>query len=286
MGYLRGKFGVEFSPERKNEESPTAVIAVVVLVVLVAAVSFALTVRNRFRAVKELETGMREPEGELVRPVQFSGISCGDVFKVSDVVDLRDRPAKVRSLLMRLEHAQETNDIEMAVETVEQLRALPGKPALDLDDRLAYYLGALNRQLLTSCRSSKWLVAVKVGPDMALSRISKEHGATLASTLMLNPDVRPDGNFTGRVVYVLNHPRFRLVVSRRSCRADLYINNRFFCRYGLLAAVRAEAGDYQLTAGFRAFARNRGIVLAEADRDELEALLPPGINVLVTESDL
>ena len=286
MAYVRGRFGVEFSPERKNEESPTAVIVVVLLVALVAAVSFGLTVRNRFKAVGEMERSVQEPRGELLRPAQPVVISCEDEFKVSKVSDLRERPAKVRGLLMRLERAQKENNIGMAVEAVEQLRALPGKPALDLDDRLARYLGALNRRLLTSRKGAKWLARVKVGPNESLSRIAKEHGATLSSTLMLNPGISPGEDCTGRDIYVLDHPRFRLVVSRRSRKADLFLGDRFFCRYDLSSSVKAEAGNYQLTGGFRMFARNRGIVLAEADCDELETLLPPGVTVLVTESDL
>ena len=81
----------------------------------------------------------------------------------------------------------------------------------------------------------------------------------------------------------MDHPRFNLVVHRRSRTADLSLNGKFFKRYDLDGDVSAAAGAYTIPARIRPFWAELGLALKVPDRAELELLLPTGTSVLVSE---
>ncbi|MBR2838382.1 MAG: LysM peptidoglycan-binding domain-containing protein, partial [Kiritimatiellae bacterium] len=195
---------------------------------------------------------------------------------------LRNRPVKARNLLMRLAEAEKARDMEMAITTIEQLRALPGSPVADLDDRLARRLGELNMLRLFEGRSGQWVKSVTVKRGDSASRIAAENGSTLASLARLNGG-NVDRIVLGRSLYVMDHPRFNLAIRRRTRTADLSLNGKFFRRYDLAGADGGKDGAYEMTATPRAFWRAVGVEFRPEDRAELELLLPVGARVLVSE---
>ena len=199
-----------------------------------------------------------------------------------DAASIAKRPVKVRNLLMRLDEAEKRRDIEMAVSTIEQLRALPGSPAADLDDALARRLGTLNVKRLFELKNAQWVKTVVVKRGDAASRIASENGSTLASLARLNGD-NIDRIAIGRKLYVMDHPRFNLVIHRRTRTADLSLNGKFFRRYYLDGEATGKPGAYEMTSNPRAVWRSLGVSLKPADRSELETLLPSGAQVLVSE---
>ena len=192
------------------------------------------------------------------------------------------RPARVRNLLMRLEEAEKSHDIEMAVTTIESIRSLPGSPAADIDDALARRLGALNIRRLFEVRSAQWVKAVTVGRGDRASRIAVENGSTLASLARLNGG-NVDRIRVGAKLYVMDHPRFNLVLRRRTRIADLSLNGKFFKRYDLPGEVRAKEGAYEVPERRKLLWDRLGSAFKADDRAELEMLLPTGASVLVSE---
>ncbi len=81
----------------------------------------------------------------------------------------------------------------------------------------------------------------------------------------------------------MNHPRFSLVVRRRSRIADLSLNGKFFKRYYLTSEVKGEPGAYEPSERLRTFFQEKSITLSTTDRQELEMLLPKGISILISE---
>ena len=193
----------------------------------------------------------------------------------------RARPQTARNLLLKLEKAEAAHDVDLAVSTIEQLRALPGDAVADIDDQLARRLGELNSRRLFRDKSRQWVKEVTVRRGDIASRIASEHGATLASLLRLNSLASADLLKVGQSLYVLDHPKFKLVVEREKRFADLFIKGRFFRRYDMTAPADAAPGDYETSARLRAFFAEMGISFSPQDRAELEMLLPSKTPVTV-----
>ena len=283
-------YGVEYNPKPVDDDSNGLgwIIAAVVVIILV---SLAWTLVSRYLASEEkkesasrLEAETRQttpvPENADV-PKTAAVEKCPDPEPVR-VKDAAKRPQKVRILLQRLEEARRKADMELEISTMEQLRSLPGAPAADLDDPLARRLGTLNTRRLFEKKSRLWVKEVEVRPGQSASRIAAENGSTLASFARLNGG-NVDKIYVGKKMYVLDHPRFQLVVHRRLKLADLMLNGKFFKRYDLLGAEKAKEGAYEIPQAVRPFWTTLGIELKTNDRTELEILLPKGSPVVVSE---
>ena len=290
MSLARGKFGIEYDPKRQGRE-PSGLGGVFVLVALAAGVSLTWTLVKHFRSSAE-EAALTRRVAEATAPPAIAEETSPDRAEPAvaeeappPVVATADsyvrRPAKVRNLLMRLEEAEKRRDVEMAVNTIESLRALPGSPAADLDDVLARRLGSLNLRRLFVIRNRQWVKTVTVRRGDSASRIASESGSTLASFARLNGgDV--DKIKLGATVYVMNHPRFNLVLHRRTRIADLSLNGKFFKRYDLQGEVTVKEGAYELPERRRVFWSTVGAPFKSADRAEIEMLMPAGSPVLVS----
>ena len=195
----------------------------------------------------------------------------------------RNRSHAATMLLLRLEKANEANDVELAVSTIEQLRALPAGEIADIDDKLARQLGELNVRRLFNGRSRQWVRLVEVRPGDSATRIAIESGSTLASLLKLNELPSADRLRIGQKLHVMDHPKFTLVVHRAAKYADLSLKGKFFKRYDVVAPVGAAEGNYETPAKLRAFLAEKRISLSPEDRAELETLLPAKTPVLVSE---
>ncbi len=292
MAYARGKFGIEFNPVKPEPDRPWLLWALG-LVFLVAIISLVWTVTSRIRrglkdeaTVRAVEQAKETPDSaalpqppKLPKPPR----EAQPIKPALEPTELSRRPVKVRNLLMRLEKAEQDRDIEMAISTIEQIRSLPGNPAADLDDKLARRLGTLNIRRLFTSKSKQWVIDSTVQRGDSASRIAYERGSTLASLRKLNPSINIDKLKVGQTLKVMDHPRFSLVVRRRSRIADLSLNGKFFKRYYLTAEVKGEIGSYETPDRLRPFLQEHGITLSAADRQELETLLPPGSAALISE---
>lgn len=286
MSLARGKFGIEYDP-RKLEPESSGFGWVVVAVAFAALISLTFVVMKRIRgdeslpAPPEMIVETRPSAGG--RPEKTTAVTNADAsVPFRDSAAFAHRPSKLRNLLMRLEEAEKHGDVEMAVGTIESIRSLPGSPAADLDDALARRLGSLNLRRLFELRCAQWVKTVVVRRGDSASRIATENGSTLASLARLNGG-NVDRIILGSKLHVMDHPRFNLVLHRRTRIADLSLNGKFFKRYDLQDSVRIRDGAYEIPERRRGFWDAFGPVFRKGDRLELEMLLPAGASILVSE---
>ena len=278
MSLARGKFGIEYNPKQMEPES-SGFGWIAVVVAFAALISLAVVVVKRVRSGEPLPETLEIPATTIPRVVPVTNEAPQAVVRDTG---FSRRPTKVRNLLMRLEEAEKSHDIEMAVTTIESIRSQPGSPAADIDDALARRLGTLNLRRLFEVRSAQWVKVVTVGRGDSASRIAAENGSTLASLARLNGG-NVDRIRVGAKLYVMDHPRFNLVLRRRTRIADLSLNGKFFKRYDLPGEVRAKEGAYEVPERRKLLWDRLGSAFKADDRAELEMLLPTGASVLVSE---
>ena len=300
----RGKFGIEYFPRPDDEESKGAGWLVAAVVLAAVALLVAAGVR---RLLSPGEDQPPEPAPALAADGAGKAGKAADADAdaansakaaaeqpnkpepiVTEAPPLppgaeRNRSHAATMLLLRLEKANEANDVELAVSTIEQLRALPAGEIADIDDKLARQLGELNVRRLFNGRSRQWVRLVEVRPGDSATRIAIESGSTLASLLKLNELPSADRLRIGQKLHVMDHPKFTLVVHRAAKYADLSLKGKFFKRYDVVAPVGAAEGNYETPAKLRAFLAEKRISLSPEDRAELETLLPAKTPVLVSE---
>lgn len=278
MSLARGKFGIEYDP-RKLEPESSGFGWVAVVVAFAALISLTLVVVKRMRNAET--DAVSVDETPVVASVSTAPTATTQVFRASREV-VSHRPSRLRNLLMRLEEAERHGEVEMAVGTIESIRALPGSPAADLDDALARRLGALNIRRLFDLRCAQWVKTVEVRRGDSASRIAAENGSTLASLARLNGG-SVERIRVGAKLYVMDHPRFNLVLHRRTRIADLSLNGKFFKRYDLQGEVKARDGAYEIPERRRGFWEVFGSSFRKSDLAELNMLLPSGASMLVSE---
>lgn len=287
----KGKYGIEHFDKPSERESGGLGCLVVCLVILVA-ISLVYTLVSRVWQKQE-EGGKESPvvEEQIPSPAPSASkavppprVNVAPTPPNKGVLgkSFEKRPPMLQNLIMRLQEAESKGNVEMAITTIEQIRALPGSPAADLDDHLARRLGVLNFKRLFVLRNAQWVKTVTVRRGDYATRIAAENGSTFASLVKLN-DKSVSQLRIGEKVNVMNHPRFRLVLHRRSKLADLSLNGKFFKRYDITSAVSAPADTYEVTIPIRKFWSTIGVEFSASDRAELEMLLPKGAPVVVSE---
>ena len=287
MAFERGKFGLEYDLRQKDESSG-GLGWVFAAIAFVALVSLAWTLIGRFRSDAEdavVDIAAAEEPLNVEAPSEDKPPPASEPEPPArriDDSDMAKRPVKLRNLLMRLDEAKKRRDVEMEVTTIEQIRALPGSPAADLDDELARRLGKLNMHRLFDLKSAQWVKEVTVKRGDSASRIAYENGSTLASFARLNGG-NVDKVVIGRKLRVMDHPRFTLVIHRRTRTADLSLNGKFFKRYDIQGEVGGKDGAYEFPQSPRTFWRTLGVEFKAADRSEIELLMPAKASVLVAE---
>ncbi len=303
MSLARGKFGVEYDPvDRVRDGSSPPFGWIAAVVALLVAASLVPAAVRRFAAPPEEDGtalgGFAPPPATVASdapgepaPAAPPPVTAAPAAPPAppppprvEVSNFGNRPQKVKNLLMRLDAARAKGDAELELSTIEQLRALPGDPAADLEGELAARLGELNFTRLFVARSPQWVREVVVKPGESATRIARQHGSTLASLRKLNEPVSVDRIRVGQTLRVMNHPRFILVVHKTLRRADLQLNGKFFKRYALRGETAAAAGFYETTENLRAFLAELGVWFDRADRDELEMLLPKKTPLTVSDS--
>ncbi|MBQ7234706.1 MAG: LysM peptidoglycan-binding domain-containing protein [Kiritimatiellae bacterium] len=304
MAFAQGKFGIEYNANPIDEESSGAGWLVVVIALAAIAVLAAAGVRRLVSSASDEPPPIDAPVAVQTTSVRIEDKpkSVGAPLRgdrsghVGDVPlpppppppplppgAERNRPRVAKNLLLKLEKAEAAHDVELAVSTIEQLRALPGEAVADLDNSLARRLGELNIRRLFVGRNRQWVKEVEVRRGDSATRIAFENGSTLASLLKLNSLPSADRLRVGQKLNVMDHPRFTIVVHRVAKYADLTLKGKFFKRYDIIAPVRAEAGNYETPAKLRAFLAEKGIALSPADSAELDMLVPAKSSLLVSD---
>lgn len=291
MSLAKGRFGVEYDPRRRRDGS-SGPGWVVFVAVAAAAVSLCVTLVKRARPAAEPDIAIAtQPEAPATRPAEAVIAQPAPVTAVTPPPPsvttglTTGRPSRVKNLLLRLEEAEKTGNIPMAVTTIETLRALPGEPVADLDDQLARRLGDLNERWLFELGGKQWVEEVTVRPGESASRIASSHGSTLASLVRLNTQIKdPNQLRAGVKVKVMNHPRLSLTIHKRARFADLHLNGKFFRRYDITEEVEGKVGVYKVEQAPRALFKTLGLAFSLRDRVALETILPKGATVIISET--
>ena len=286
MAFARGRFGIEYNPNPMDEESSGAGWLVALIVLAAVAVLAAAGVRRLVSSAPDEPSPIDAPVAvPTAVPVATNAPPRVEPPKPPPIPQgaERNRPRTAQNLLLKLEKAEAAQDVELAVSTIEQLRALPGEAVADLDNSLARRLGELNVRRLFVDKNRQWVKEVVVRRGDSATRIASENGSTVASLLKLNELPSADRLRVGQKLDVMDHPRFTIVVHRVAKYADLTLKGKFFKRYDIIAPVRAAAGNYETPARLRAFLAEKGITLAPADSAELDMLVPAKSSLLVSE---
>ena len=287
----RGKFGIEYFPRPDDEESKGAGWLVAAIILAAVALLVVAGVRRFLSSRDDQPPEPPPPTTETDRATNSAPAAVDRPEPPKPIVEApplppdaeRNRPHAATVLLLRLEKAEAAHDVELAVSTIEQMRAFPGEAFADLDNKLARRLGELNVWRLFTDKSRQWVRQAKVRPGDSATRIASESGSTLASLLRLNELPSADRLRIGQMLYVMDHPKFTLVVHRAAKYADLSLKGKFFKRYDILSPVGAEEGNYETPAKLRSFLAEKKISFSPEDRIELETLLPAKTPVLVSE---
>ena len=286
MAFAQGKFGIEYNSNPIDEESSGAGWLVAVIALAAVAVLAAAGVRRLISSPLDdpspVDTPVAVPTATSVATNAPPHVEPPPPPPLPPGAE-RNRPRVAQNLLLKLEKAEAAQDVELAVATIEQLRALPGEAVADLDNSLARRLGELNIRRLFVGKNRQWVKEVVVRRGDSATRIASENGSTLASLLKLNELPSADRLRVGQKLDVMDHPRFTIVVHRVAKYADLTLKGKFFKRYDIIAPVRAAAGNYETPARLRAFLAEKGIALAPADSAELDMLVPAKSSLLVSE---
>ena len=287
MAFAQGKFGIEYNANPIDEESSGAGWLVVVIALAAIAVLAAAGVRRLVSSASDEPPPIDAP---VAVPTVTSVATNAPTYVEPPPPPPplppgaeRNRPRVAQNLLLKLEKAEAAQDVELAVATIEQLRALPGEAVADLDNSLARRLGELNIRRLFVGKNRQWVKEVVVRRGDSATRIASENGSTLASLLKLNELPSADRLNVGQKLDVMDHPRFTIVVHRAAKYADLTLKGKFFRRYDIIAPVRAEEGNYETPAKLKAFLAEKGIALSPADSAELDMLVPAKSSLLVSE---
>ena len=286
MAFARGRFGIEYNPNPMDEESSGAGWLVALIVLAAVAVLAAAGVRRLVSSAPDEPSPIDAPVAvPTAAPVATNAPPRVEPPKPPPIPQgaERNRPRAAQNLLLKLEKAEAAQDVELAVSTIEQLRALPGEAVADLDNSLARRLGELNVRRLFVDKNRQWVKEVVVRRGDSATRIASENGSTLASLLKLNELPSADRLRVVQKLDVMDHPRFTIVVHRVAKYADLTLKGKFFKRYDIIAPVRAAAGNYETPARLRAFLAEKGITLAPADSAELDMLVPAKSSLLVSD---
>ena len=294
MAYIRTKYGIEYSTRNSDggESSGFGCLIVAIIAVAVISIVWSIVVRlhESDKVVEKTAAAQRIENLELPPQTKKREVPKVEPKRdnpprenIASSADTLNRPVVVRNLLMRLDEAERLSDIEMAATTIERIRALPGEPAADIDDKLSRRLGELNLRRLFEFRNGQWVKTLVVKTGDSAIRIASENGSSYASLVKLNNLSDANRIKVGQKLYVMSNPRFILVVRKRSRIADLSLNGKFFRRYDLKSVSECNIGVYELGSNTRRFLTDMKLEFSASDRKELEILLAPSTQVSVSE---
>lgn len=293
---------VEYDASRRRDRSGGWRLAVYAVVLVAVAISFISSrgcfSRKRTAKVDAGRSAASVPvkkrsvplpsvsSNEVARPVPKPQAPSPAARQASSWAEnASGRSVRERTLLLRLADAEHQGRLAIAVDTIEQLRAIPSMA--DIDDKLARRLGDLNVKRLFSGEPVPWVVEVTVRRGQSVHRIAKEHGTTVAAVRRLNGLSAAEEPSPGRRLRVLEFPRAAFVVHKPTRHADLMLNGKLFKRYYVSVGSKTAPGAYPITSLAKEGPRSRfaalGIKVASVDMQELDMFLAPGASLTISE---
>ncbi len=113
-------------------------------------------------------------------------------------------------------------------------RLLRMDTAFELRPFIERKLGAIHSSLYLSSRPAPGKAVHRLASGETIGKIAATYGCPLEYLLYVNTIQKPESLQIGKVLTVLQNPRFELLISKRDSTAVLLLNNGFFKRYTLL----------------------------------------------------
>lgn len=291
MAFVRGRLGIEYNttPANRDEgfrKGPLVAATLGIAVVLLAANTISRKLRKEdarsLAPVLEIVVEPQSKPGKSVAKDVPAKPLGGTIAKTLPAAN--GRPPRLKQLFDRLEIAEKSGNIDVAIAAIEDIRAYPGGAAADVDDRLARRLGKLNLRRLWELKDPRWVTEVTVRPGDNATRIARANGTTLAAVKKLNETENIDLVKSGTKIKVMRLPRFILVVHLRLKTADLQLNGKFFNRYDIAgAAPDVKSGSFEIKGSAANFLSSHGLVFDKETSKELDTLMPNSSILVVSE---
>jgi len=139
---------------------------------------------------------------------------------------------EVRELFDKANMAEQGNNLIEARQIF--LRLLQMEKSFELRPFIERKLGAIHSSLYLSTRPAPGKAIHRLASGEKIGKIASSYGCTLEYLLYVNTIQKPEALQIGKMLTVLENPRFELLISKRDSTAVLLLNNGFFKRYTLL----------------------------------------------------
>lgn len=139
---------------------------------------------------------------------------------------------EVRELFGKANMAEQGNNLIEARQIF--MRLLRMEKTFELRPFIERKLGAIHSTLYLSTRPAPSKTVHRLAAGEKIGKLASDYGCTLEYLLYVNAIQKPESLQIGKMLTVLQNPRFELMISKRDSTAVLLLNNGFFKRYTLL----------------------------------------------------
>jgi hypothetical protein len=193
----------------------------------------------------------KKPNSETNKPVTTaSSQASGTATKQMD--------PKVREWFDKANMAEQGNNLIEARQIF--IRLLRMDTAFELRPFIERKLGAIHTTLYLSTRPAPGKAIHRLASGEKIGKLASDYGCTLEYLLYVNTIQKPESLQIGKMLTVLQNPRFELMISKRESNAVLLLNNSFFKRYTLLLS----AGNPPPKGLYRVRSRGKKAIAEEA----------------------
>lgn len=167
----------------------------------------------------------KNPNAETTQPVTNASAHAS-------VTSTKQIDPEVRELFDKANMTEQGNNLIEARQIF--LRLLRMEKAFELRPFIERKLGAIHASLYLSTRPAPGKAIHRLASGEKIGKIAVDYGCTLEYLLYVNTIQKPEALQIGKMLTVLENPRFELLISKRDSTAVLLLNNGFFKRYALL----------------------------------------------------
>lgn len=139
---------------------------------------------------------------------------------------------EVRELFGKANMAEQGNNLIEARQIF--VRLLRMEKAFELRPFIERKLGTIHSSLYLSTRPAPVKAVHRLASGEKIGKLASDYGCTLEYLLYVNAIQKPESLQIGKMLTVLQNPRFELMISKRDSTAVLLLNKGFFKRYTLL----------------------------------------------------
>ncbi|MEI6645282.1 MAG: hypothetical protein WCP12_04520 [bacterium] len=167
----------------------------------------------------------KKPNSETNKPVTTASVQ-------SSGTSTKQMGHEVREWFDKANMAEQGNNLIEARQIL--MRLLRMDTAFELRPFIERKLGALHASLYLSTRPAPGKVIHRLASGEKIGKLAADYGCTLEYIVYVNAIQKPETLQIGKMLTVLQNPRFELMISKRDSTAVLLLNNGFFKRYTLL----------------------------------------------------